>query len=98
MEKLEFDPNEILFTHKYFQIFDSKAEAYQPPFYVKTRGIAMRAFVAAANDPSGEIGRFPADYTLFECGEWSEFSGEHAPYEAKKAIGAALEFVERQER
>ena len=58
--------------HKIFSVFDSKAELYLTPFFMKTKGEAVRGFEDVANDKNSAIGRHPEDYTLFELGEYDD--------------------------
>jgi len=81
-------------THKVFTVYDSKAEAYLQPFVMTTRGQAIRAFTDSCNDPKTSFYRWPADYTLFEIGEWDETKGQYSMLEAKKNLGLASEFIE----
>lgn len=42
------------------------------PFFAPTRGVAVRQFQAAVNDPNHELHKFAEDYTLFELGVFFE--------------------------
>lgn len=58
--------------HKIFSIYDSKAEAYLPPFFIHTEALAIRAFADAVNQPGHAFNAHPEDYTLFNCGAWDD--------------------------
>lgn len=58
-----------------YSVFDSKAEAYLRPFFAETRGLAVRSFSDAVNDPAHEMCKHAADYTLFEIGHFVVDSG-----------------------
>lgn len=73
-----------------YQIYDSKAEAHQLPFYSPTRGVAQRLFHQAANDPTQPIGRYGADYTLFEVACWDPNTGLETPHPSHINLGTAL--------
>lgn len=77
---------------KVFAIFDSKAEAFLPPFQQPTVGMAIRAFESAATNAQHDFCRFPGDYTLFEIGEWNQIEGLFVNLEAKVNLGTALQF------
>jgi len=55
-----------------FCVYDEKAEAYLPPFFVPTKGIATRAFSDCINSKDHQFGKHPADYSLFFLGEWTD--------------------------
>lgn len=78
---------------KLFNVYDSKAEAYGPaPMVYETTGLAIRAFEKACNQAGTGFYENPGDYTLFEVGTYDVQSGHIELYEAKKALGTALEF------
>lgn len=81
---------------KLFAIWDCKSESFSAaPFVFPSRGVALRAFQSTANDPNTEIYKYPADFTLFEIGEWDNLSGVVSMYSSKVNLGTALEFVSR---
>lgn len=80
-------------TWKVFSVYDSKVEAYLQPFFQRSRGEALRNFIAAVNDPQTMFNKHPEDYTLFEIGEFSEEKGEIRSNEVKTSLGVAIEFV-----
>jgi hypothetical protein len=76
-----------------FTVFDSKAEAFLPPFYLAAVGQAIRHFSDTASDPQHAFGRHPDDYTLFQIGT---FDDQHASFdilESKISLGTALELL-----
>ncbi len=77
---------------KIFTVFDAAAEAYMQPFFQHNRGIAIRSFSEAANDASQAIGKYPADFTLFEVGEYDDQNCSMTMLDAKRNLGTALEF------
>lgn len=58
--------------HKIFSIYDSKAEAYLPPFFMHHEALAVRAFQDAVNQIGHSFNLHPADYTLFNIGAWDD--------------------------
>lgn len=78
---------------KIFLIFDVKAEAYLPPFFMNATGLAIRTFADMACDKNHQVGQHPEDYTLFEVGEYSQIDGSIEMYDAKRPLGTALEYV-----
>lgn len=77
---------------KIFAVWDSKVEAYLTPFFMRTKGEAVRAWQSVVNDPKTNFAKYPGDYTLMEIGEYDEYSGNIKGHEKKVAIGTALEF------
>lgn len=77
---------------KVLTVYDSKAEAFLPPFYMRTTAEALRAFESTCNDPESNMSRYPEDYTLFEIGEWDDNKGQVSMYEAHKSLGLAIEY------
>ena len=61
--------------HKMFSVHDVKAGAYFPPWFLHQVGMAIRCFSDCVNDPEHNFGRHPADYTLFEIGEFDDSTG-----------------------
>lgn len=60
---------------KIFAIYDQKAEAYLQPFFMATRGLAIRAIQDAAKDPKSQFSQHPQDFTLYEIGVFSDVHG-----------------------
>lgn len=60
---------------KVFTVYDDKAKAYLPPFFLPEIGMAVRTFSDCVNDASHAFGRHPEDYTLFVAGTFSQSEG-----------------------
>lgn len=58
-----------------FAIFDRVAGFYAAPFYLASKGEAIRAFSDLAMDPNTAIFRHPGDYALFELGVFDNETG-----------------------
>lgn len=78
---------------KMYAVYDSKLESYLQPFFMQTQGAALRAWDAVVNDSSTQFSKNPADYTLFELGQYDDSTGIVESYQAKKNLGTALEFI-----
>lgn len=76
---------------KIFAIYDDKACAYLPPFFLPTKNMAIRAFGDCANDPKHQFGSNPADYTLFELGEFDDTLGHITVGKTNRSHGTALD-------
>lgn len=62
-----------------FSVLDSKAAVFGTPWFARTRGVAVRMFVAAVNQPDHDWHRFAEDYSLHQVGEWDEVLGALVP-------------------
>lgn len=59
-----------------FAIFDSKAIAYLPPFFLPQKGMAIRAFMDCCIKQGHNFNMHPEDYTLSLLGEFDDANGE----------------------
>ncbi len=60
---------------KVYSVYDSKAKAFLPPFYLPMEGMAVRTFSDCINSDSHQFGAHPEDYGLFTLGEFDDQSG-----------------------
>lgn len=80
-------------TLKIFSIYDSKAESYDKPYFALTTGLAIRAITDAINHPEpNNLNIHPADFTIFEIGEFDSASGVVKPYKALVNLGTCLQY------
>lgn len=82
-------------VQKVFSVYDSKAEAYLPPFMMTTKGQAIRAFQDAITDGKSQFCKHPQDYTLFEIAEFDDSVGTYVMHIDKKNLGLASEYAAR---
>lgn len=75
-----------------FSIYDSKAEAYLPPFILPKIAQAKRAFADCVNSDSHQFGQNPADYTLFELGQFNDEDGRFMLQRANISLGNGVEY------
>lgn len=80
---------------KLFSIYDTKVEAYGPPFHLHTLAEAKRAFAEVSRDKTNRIGKYPEDHVLFELGEFDDHTGKFTSLDAPVAHGLALEYCGR---
>ena len=80
-----------------FAVYDSKAKAYLPPFFLPEIGQATRVFQNASDDPSHAFGANPADYCLFHIGVFDDSSATIKAKTPPESLGLAQEFKTRQE-
>ncbi len=79
--------------HQIFTVFDSKTAAYLPPFYLPTKGAAIRALQDTLQDPQHQFARHPEDYTLFHIGNFEDTDASIVTFEAGVSLGSCLELM-----
>lgn len=79
---------------KIFTVHDSKAEAYLPPFYMKTKGEALRAFETTVKDENSQFNKYPADYTLVELGTFNEETAAISAHPSPLILENAATFLQ----
>lgn len=60
-----------------YSILDTKAEAFQIPFYIQNQAMAVRIFTDCVNNPDHVMGKNPSDYKLYHLGEFNVEDGNH---------------------
>ncbi|WNK13460.1 MAG: nonstructural protein [Microvirus sp.] len=55
---------------KAFALLDTKVGEFHTPFFLATDAAAKRACIDIGSDPSTMVGRHPADFMLYEIGEY----------------------------
>jgi len=80
-------------TSKVFAIHDSKAAAFASPFFMATKGQAIRAFTDLARDPQSMVGKHPIDYCLFYLSEYDDSLGSFVNLKAPENMGLASDFL-----
>ncbi len=79
-----------------FAVHDVKAEAYLPPFFLHTAGMAKRVFADCCNDESHQWGRNPHDYTLFHLGAFNDATAHIELENAPVSLGNGVEYRNEQ--
>lgn len=80
---------------KVFTVYDVKAKAYLPPFFLPEMGMATRAFGDCVQDAKHMFGKHPADYTLFCVGTFDDATGLFALESTLLCVAHGLELVKR---
>lgn len=80
---------------KIFSIYDNQAMAYTMPVFQGTKGIALRAFMEACNDPSTAFHKHPDDFALFELGEFDDATGDFSQPKKPEPVATAREMISR---
>lgn len=81
---------------KIFAIYDTKAKAYLPPWYMPEIGQALRVFSDAINDKTTEFNKHPEDYTLFHLGSFDNQTAHCTLYDAPQSLGVGIEMYQPQ--
>lgn len=79
--------------YKIFTVYDSKVEAYLQPFFMRSKGEAIRAFSELVNDPQHNFSKYPSDFTLFELAEFTDETAGLFPLKTPVSLGVGIEFV-----
>lgn len=59
-----------------YSVYDIKAEAYLPPFFLRTDAEAIRSFTSASLDENHPFCKHSDDYALFRLGSFDDDDGE----------------------
>lgn len=78
---------------KVYSVHDQKAEAFLQPFFVQSRGLAVRSFSDAVNDEKHHFNKHLEDYILFELGEYDDATGLFTQDNPPKALFRATDMV-----
>lgn len=78
-----------------FALYDSAAQIYGQPMFILNKGYAVRGFQELANNKSDNVGKHPADFTLFHIGEYEDTDCTIKMFESKVSCGTALEYVNK---
>lgn len=79
-----------------YSIYDSKAEHFGNPVFIRTDAEARRSFGQVATDPNTEVGRHPEDFLLYRVGTWDAEKGTLTS-EPGTCIAKAIEFANKGE-
>jgi len=81
---------------KMYSVYDSKAECFGTPFFMSSRGLAIRAFTDLVNDTRSSVNKYPGDFSLFEVGEWDDNNARVESF-APVSLGIAQSYVKEAE-
>ena len=79
---------------KMFTIYDQKARAYLPLFFLPMAAQAQRTFADTVNSSDHQFGKHPEDYTLIEIGEFDDSSAAINPHPVPETIGTGIQFLQ----
>lgn len=69
-----------------YTIYDSATQAYGRPFFLASKGEALRFAIQVSEDPNMLIGRFPDQFTLFRIGQYDDQSAYIDQLETRERI------------
>lgn len=78
---------------KSYSVYDNKAVAFLPPFFMFNDAVACRAFSDAVNDPSHQFHKNPTDYNLFCVGSFDDSTGVLVTQVTFDNLGMAANFL-----
>lgn len=58
-----------------YAVYDRMVEAYMQPFFVRSRGEAVRMWKATVNEANSNFGKHAKDYACVYIGDWDDSSG-----------------------
>lgn len=83
--------------YKLFTIHDAKVAAYLQPFFLRSKGEAIRTITDALADPNHNFTKHPEDYYLFFLGEYDDATGILLPLPTPEPVMSLLDLVNRPE-
>lgn len=78
---------------KVFAIYDAAVCAYLNPMFFYTQGQAIRAWLDACSDANSSFAKHPADFTLFQIGEYDDETATLHNLDIKTPLGTALHLI-----
>lgn len=80
-----------------YSIFDKKALTYSPPFYGVAHGQAVRSVMDACADPNSNLGRHPADFTLYCVGQFNDATGDLLAFKEREPVSEVVALLPRKQ-
>lgn len=74
-----------------FTVYDTAVEAYMQPFFMRSKGEAIRSFEAACKDPEHNFAKNPTDFVLFWIGSYDDETAQITQDNPPVSLGTALE-------
>ena len=75
--------------YEVYSVYDKAVKAYLQPFFMRSKGEAIRSFSAAVNDEKGPFSRNRDDYVLYFVGVFDDNTGLFTSGESQRVLGAA---------
>lgn len=77
---------------KVFAVFDSKAQAWNTPMFLRSTGEALRSWEDECNRVESMISKHAEDYSLHELGEYDDSTGRFQELPSALNLGLAASF------
>lgn len=78
---------------KIFTVYDQKAKAHLPPFFLPETGQAVRTFADTCNDENHQFGKHPEDYTLMKIGVYDDSTATIETYDVPEVLGTGIKYT-----
>lgn len=75
-----------------FSVYDIKAEIFNTPFFMPSRGQAIREFGDLVRDPQSRLSKHPGDYKLVQIGVFDDATGTLLPDERIETVSQGSDF------
>jgi len=76
-----------------YAVYDSKIGVFARPFFMQSKGEALRAWQDVVNDPNTSFHKHPEDFTLFEIGVWEDEDARFENHVSPESMGLALDYT-----
>lgn len=78
-----------------FTIYDRAASIYGTPFYSHNKQTALRSVAAEINrdDPSSTLASSPADFDLYELGEYDQDTGRFETFDTPQFVFSCTQLL-----
>lgn len=80
-----------------YSVYDKAVGCFLPPFCCRSKGEAVRSFMAAVQNSNHEFAKSPSDFTLFYLGRFHDESGLCDSGQGPERIISALECSQQRE-
>lgn len=70
-----------------YSLYDTKALVFSQPSYFPNDATAMRAFLQLSNESGNTVNQYPADFIIFNVGEWDDQNGVLLALTAPRSLG-----------
>lgn len=80
---------------KVYAIYDAAAKAYGPPMVFHTTGLALREFETICRNSDSQLFKSPADFSVWEIGEYETDTGVVESVQQIKAVAQAIEYSQQ---
>lgn len=78
---------ELVMEKPVVTLFDNVANSFKDPFYPPTKGVALREFQDAVNNPqNSQLFNHASDFDLFIIGTWDEQTGVMTMYDKAEKL------------